>query len=194
VFGKILRIELDGTIPADNPFHGQTTGINRAIWAIGLRNPFATAFQPGTGRYFIDDPGEDAWEKIDRGVAGGNYGWPATENPTGDPRFQQPVYVYAHGTNDANGCAIVGGTFYDPATGNFPTSDEGDYFFADFCGCWIHQLDPATGAVTDFAARLPHHLVDVAVAPSGGLLVLAEGNQVFTGSVLMIEHVGHRRG
>jgi glucose/arabinose dehydrogenase len=40
LFGKILRINSDGTIPADNPFYSQTTGKYRAIWAFGLRNPF----------------------------------------------------------------------------------------------------------------------------------------------------------
>jgi glucose/arabinose dehydrogenase len=55
--GKILRINSDGSIPTDNPFFNQTTGINRAIWARGLRNPFNFAFQPGTGRMFINDVG-----------------------------------------------------------------------------------------------------------------------------------------
>jgi len=44
--GKILRINSDGTIPADNPFYASTTGNNRAIWALGLRNPFTFAFNP----------------------------------------------------------------------------------------------------------------------------------------------------
>ena len=48
-FGKILRINADGSIPTDNPFYNSTTGNNRAIYAYGLRNPFTTAFQPETG-------------------------------------------------------------------------------------------------------------------------------------------------
>ena len=48
--GKMLRINPDGTIPTDNPFFNTATGANRAIWALGLRNPFTFAFQPGTGR------------------------------------------------------------------------------------------------------------------------------------------------
>jgi len=42
--GKVLRINADGSIPADNPFQAATTGANRAIWALGLRNPFTFAF------------------------------------------------------------------------------------------------------------------------------------------------------
>jgi glucose/arabinose dehydrogenase len=39
--GKIWRINKDGTIPWDNPFYKKATGRNRAIWALGLRNPFS---------------------------------------------------------------------------------------------------------------------------------------------------------
>src|SRR4051794_22250124 len=50
LLGKILRLNADGSIPPDNPFYTQTTGVNRAIWALGLRNPYTFSFQPGTGR------------------------------------------------------------------------------------------------------------------------------------------------
>ena len=54
LLGKILRLNADGSIPTDNPFYATASGVNRAIWALGLRNPFTFAFQPGTGRMFID--------------------------------------------------------------------------------------------------------------------------------------------
>ena len=38
--GKMLRINANGTIPTDNPFNATATGLNKAIWALGLRNPF----------------------------------------------------------------------------------------------------------------------------------------------------------
>ncbi|MGZ8848632.1 MAG: PQQ-dependent sugar dehydrogenase, partial [Pyrinomonadaceae bacterium] len=50
--GKMLRINPDGSIPSDNPFFNTAPGDNRSIWALGLRNPFTFAFQPGTGRVF----------------------------------------------------------------------------------------------------------------------------------------------
>ena len=77
--GKMLRINADGTIPADNPFFITATGANRAIWALGLRNPFTFTFQPGTGRMHINDVGQNTWEEINVGAAGANYGWPTTE-------------------------------------------------------------------------------------------------------------------
>jgi glucose/arabinose dehydrogenase len=83
--GKILRINPDGSIPSDNPFFSQTTGMNQAIWARGLRNPFTFAFDPTNSRMHINDVGEVTWEEVNQGVAGSNYGWPATEgnNPAG---------------------------------------------------------------------------------------------------------------
>ena len=73
--GKLLRMNADGSIPADNPAtfmvvnNGVSsvvtpTGANRAIWALGLRNPFSFAVQPGTGDIFINDVGELTWEHI----------------------------------------------------------------------------------------------------------------------------------
>src|SRR6266699_5128759 len=67
LLGKMLRINADGSIPTDNPFYATATGVNRAIWALGLHNPFTFAFQPGTGRMLINDVGQSTWEEIDDG-------------------------------------------------------------------------------------------------------------------------------
>ena len=153
--GKMLRINADGSIPADNPFFNQATGTNRAIWALGLRNPFTFAFQPGTGRMFINDVGQNLWEEINDGIAGSNYGWPVTEGVTANPNFRSPLFAYGHGTGATTGCAIAGGAFYNPQIMQFPTSYLGNYFFADFCGGWIHTLDPANGnSVGNFASGI----------------------------------------
>ncbi|RYG62439.1 glucose sorbosone dehydrogenase, partial [bacterium] len=92
--GKILRLNKDGSVPTDNPFYNQTTGINRAIYALGFRNPFSFDIQPGTGRIFANDVGNSTWEEIDDVKAGRNYGWPTTEGPSNDPRFEPPLYTY----------------------------------------------------------------------------------------------------
>jgi glucose/arabinose dehydrogenase len=63
-WGKILRINKDGTIPTDNPFVA-TSGAKKEIWARGFRNPFTLDVQPGTGRIFVNDVGESTWEEID---------------------------------------------------------------------------------------------------------------------------------
>jgi glucose/arabinose dehydrogenase len=142
--GKMLRINADGTGPGDNTFLGSTTGANQAIWALGLRNPFTFAFQPGTGRMFINDVGQVTWEEVNDGIAGSNYGWPSTEGPTTAPGIRGPIFAYGHGNSLTTGCAIAGGTFYNPSTVNFPSSYVGRYFFADLCSGWIRSLDPSS--------------------------------------------------
>src|SRR5439155_17056906 len=153
LLGKIPRINADGSIPDDNPFFNTATGVNRAIWAVGLRNPFTFAIQPGTGRMLINDVGGSSWEEINDGFASANYGWPNCEgacSPT-DPSFIDPIYQYSHD----EGCAIVGGAFYNPVATQFPPEYTGVYFFADLCGGWIRELDPANAnQVTTFATGL----------------------------------------
>ena len=174
--GKILRLHPDGAIPTSNPFFNTATGANRAIWALGLRNPFTFAFQPGSSRMFINDVGQNTWEEINDGIAGSNYGWPDTEGATTDPRFRSPIFSYGHGTSSTTGCAISGAAFYNPTTLRFPSDYTGDYFFTDFCSGWIRRLDPANGnTVTGFATGIASP-VDLAVASDGSLYYLARGS------------------
>ncbi|MFP2909922.1 PQQ-dependent sugar dehydrogenase [Pyxidicoccus sp. 3LFB2] len=172
--GKLLRLNRDGSIPTDNPFFTSTTGSFRAIWALGLRNPFSFAVQPGTGRILLNDVGQARWEEINEGVAGANYGWPDTEGPTTNPRFRTPLHAYGHGSGNALGCAVAGGTFYNPTTSQFPATYVGRYFFADYCGGWIRVLDPTTGATELFATSL-NAPVDLDVGPDGSLYYLDRG-------------------
>jgi glucose/arabinose dehydrogenase len=172
--GKILRLNADGSIPGDNPFFGTTTGDNRSIWALGVRNPFTFTFQRTTGRMFINDVGQSTWEEIDDGIAGSNYGWPTTEGPTTDPRFRGPLFAYQHATGTPTGCAITGGAFYNPVTATFPSSFTGKYFYADFCSNFIRLFDPATGTDAAFATDISSP-VDLKVHADGGLYYLARG-------------------
>ncbi len=183
--GKLLRIDADGGIPADNPFYAVAAGANRAIWALGLRNPYTFAFQPGSGRMFVNDVGEHSWEEINDGVAGANYGWPNSEGPTVNPLEASPVYAYGHGSGALLGCAISGGAFYDPPAPVFPASYAGSYFFADFCGDWINRLDPGSNAVESFATGIDRP-VDLRVGPDGALYYLARGDAAGEGVVFRI--------
>ena len=170
-FGKILRINSDGTIPSDNPFFNTTTGVNRAIWATGLRNPFTTAFQPGTGRFYINDVGQDAWEEINLGAPGANYGWTQTEgefDPLQYPAFTNPIYTYPH----PEGWAITGGVFYNPANAQFPAQYVGQYFFADYVVGFIRYMDPESFQVSEFATGAGQP-VDLDIGPEGALYYLS---------------------
>jgi glucose/arabinose dehydrogenase len=181
--GKLLRINRDGSIPTDNPFYGSTSGINRSIWARGLRNPFTFAFQSSTGRLFINDVGASTWEEINDGIAGSNYGWPASEGPTSTPGHRGPVFAYGHGNGPVDGCAIAGGAFYNPVAVQFPASYVGSYFFADLCANSIYRIDPANGySISTFATGIGSP-VDLQVGPDGNLYYLARGSGGVVGRI-----------
>jgi glucose/arabinose dehydrogenase/PKD repeat protein len=182
LLGKMVRINKDGTIPTSNPFYSTASGDNRAIWALGLRNPFKMAVQRGTGTIFINDVGGASWEEISRGEAGANYGWPVHEGVAKDPPYVDPVFAYPHdpaGIMDPNttGCAIAGGTFYNPTTQQFPAEYVGDYFFADWCNGWIRSYDPTSDRANLFATEVKH-AIDLEVHEDGSLYVLRRGQSV----------------
>ncbi len=192
LLGKILRINPDGTLPADNPtsfpgIAGSTSGINRAIWSVGLRNPYTFTFQPVSGRMFINDVGQNSWEEINDGISGSNYGWSICEGACVPPNanFRDPLFQYGHGNSATTGCAITGGAFYNPSTANFPVDYVGKYFYAEFCTGWIRRFDPATGTDTSFATGISNP-VDLIVTADGSLYYLARG----TGSVFMVRFNG----
>jgi glucose/arabinose dehydrogenase len=166
--GKILRINPDGSIPEDNPFYSLANGKYRAIWALGLRNPFCLAIQSTSGRMFINDVGGSLFEEINEGVAGANYGWPEAEGPSTNAAFRNPIHFYGRGV----GKCITGGVFYNPARNQFPPEYSGKYFFSDFEDHWIKVLDPdRPKSSLPFATQL-RRPVDLALAPDGSLYVL----------------------
>lgn len=175
-FGKILRINSDGTVPSDNPFFS-TAGAYQPIWALGLRNPFSLDAQPGTDLIFINDVGQGHGEEINLTQRAANYGWPETEGYSLDSRFVNPVYSYAH---VGGACAITGGAFYSPAAPQFPQRFFGRYFFADFCSGQIRSINPASpGAAEEFASAIGNPIA-LTVTPNGALYYLARNQKTGT--------------
>ena len=191
VHGKVLRFNKDGTIPSDNPYYGVKTGMNRAIWASGLRNPFQFDFQPGTGRMYINDVGQDRWEEINVGARGDNYGWSGIEGPRSTQPapagYRDPAYAYGHGTGDAS---ITGGAFY--GGGPFPDVYDNDYFFTDYVHGWVKTLDAANPAntVATFGTGFDHP-IDIKRAGDGSFWVLNHGDDATArGSLVRIRYAG----
>jgi glucose/arabinose dehydrogenase len=186
LLGKMLRINSDGSIPTDNPFFNTATGINRAIWAWGLRNPYSFSFQRTTGRMFINDVGQSTWEEINDGIAGSNYGWNNCEGfcSPANANFRDPLYEYAHSGGTPTGCSIIGSDFYNPTVAQFPATYVGQYFFGDYCGGFIRVVDPASPSTSVPFVTGISSLVDLAVNnDDGSLYYLTQG-----GSVVKIQY------
>ena len=74
-WGKIHRINLDGTIPADNPFY-QQPGARKTIYSYGHRNPQGLAFNPLSDKLWSHEHGPRGGDEINLIQPGANYGWP----------------------------------------------------------------------------------------------------------------------
>ena len=73
--GKIVRIEADGRVPADNPLVGQA-GARPEIWSWGHRNVQGAAIHPVTGELWTTERGPQGGDELNRVLPGRNHGWP----------------------------------------------------------------------------------------------------------------------
>jgi glucose/arabinose dehydrogenase len=166
--GKILRINKDGSIPADNPFAGQPGKLG-AIWAYGFRNPWRFQFDSATGRLYGGDVGNFTWEELNQIAKGGNYGWPVQEGmcTSGCSPYVDPIHAYPHAGESA---AVTGGPVYRDDM--FPAEYRGDLFFGDYAKGFIKNADlDSEGNITavhDFDDQAGS-IVDLKVAPDGSL-------------------------
>jgi glucose/arabinose dehydrogenase len=77
--GKLVRLNLDGSIPPDNPFVGHANA-RPEIWSYGHRNVQGLAIDPRTGRLWESEHGPRGGDEINLPEAGKNYGWPIISN------------------------------------------------------------------------------------------------------------------
>jgi glucose/arabinose dehydrogenase len=171
-FGKILRINADGTVPTDNPFYN-TPGAYQAVYMLGLRHPFSMDFDPASGLMLVADVGQGTWEEINKGQAGGNYGWPGAEGNSTNPLYLNPLHAYSHN----EGCAITGAQFYSPTTPQFPTEYVNKFFYADYCGGIIKYFNPASPLVHNYIAGGINSPTYLAMSPNGSSLYYLARNQ-----------------
>ena len=166
LLGKILRITTTGGIPAGNPYAGRgkrcamtgrtTRGDQcRETFASGLRNPFRIAFnQNAAGTVFrINDVGGQAWEEINAGKAGADYGWNLREGRCKVGSFREcgkpprgltnPIFSYSH--RNGLGCGSITGGAFVPDNA-WPAAYDGAYLFADFVCDRIFSLKPGARA------------------------------------------------
>ena len=130
IHGKILRLNPDGSTPADNP---AIPGALPQIYAYGLRNPFRLTFTPD-GKLLVADVGAASFEELNLITAGGDYGWPGAEGVCDDCDSINPIYTYPRG----GGAAITSVLVYDGDT--FGPDYVGKVFIADLVKGWIRVL------------------------------------------------------
>lgn len=100
--GKVLRINPDGSIPPDNPFHN-------AVWSFGHRNVQGLAFD-SQGRLWEQEFGNNIMDETNLITKGGNYGWPSCEGTSGTcgtAGFIAPKHTYPVAQGSCSGITII---------------------------------------------------------------------------------------
>jgi aldose sugar dehydrogenase len=125
-FGKIVRIDPDGSIPKDNPFIGRD-GARPEIWTLGHRNILAAALD-GNGRLWVTEMGPQGGDELNLIEKGKDYGWPTIgygeeyggapiHAATQGPGMEQPVY-YWDPVISPSGMVLYSGDLFPEWRGN----------------------------------------------------------------------------
>lgn len=157
IYGKVLRFNLDGSVPTDNPFRNVSRAVPY-IYAYGLRNPFRFTFLPD-GRAMVADTGSIYWEELDTVQAGANYGWPVYEGQCFSCGYVDPAYAYGHLPTDGaiSALAAYSGTGFGQRYahtvffGDYQRTDLEAVTFDPSYGTEISQtpFDTAAGTIDD---------------------------------------------
>ena len=138
-WGKTLRLDDDGSIPADNPFVGDADALD-AIYTYGHRNAQGMTVHPQTGVIWLNEHGQmngDEINIIDQ--PGGNYGWPiathSREYGSGEPIGDLPE----EREDTVNPVYYWDGTRYDDGQAGFPPSGMA-FHFGDAFSAWNGEL------------------------------------------------------
>ena len=180
LMGKVLRINADGTVPADNPFVGNA-GARGEIYALGFRDPQGLTINPRTGRIWTSEHGPRGGDEINEVEKGKNYGFPVVgygrdyngKPINGDKTVQagleQPVYFW---TPDI---APAGIAFY---TGRMFPAWDGSLFVSSLAGRYLIRLGMQGNRVISEERLLPDlntRIRAVAEGPDGSIYVLTDG-------------------
>jgi glucose/arabinose dehydrogenase len=181
LYGKVLRINSDGSIPRDNPFY-RHKGVRPEIYAYGFRDPEGATLDPQTGDLWTTENGPRGGDELNHVTRGRNYGFPTISYGldyqghllgTGKleaPGMEQPVYFWTPSM------ATSGLTFYD---GTLFPDWRGDLFLGALAAKRLIRLHLAGGKVVTEEHLLMERskrIRDVRQGPDGALYILTDEN------------------
>lgn len=185
LIGKIIRINPDGSVPADNP---KIEGWAPQIWSMGHRNVQGAAIDPATGKLWTVEHGARGGDELNQPQAGKNYGWPVisygrnysgTKIGVGTAKegLEQPVYYWDPSI------ATSGLAFYD---GDLFAGWNGSLLVGGLAGAQLSRLVMKDGAVVGEEVLLEDRgdrIRDVRVGPEGAVYMLVDEG---SGSILKV--------
>ena len=187
--GKVVRINADGSIPADNPF-AKRSDARGEIWSYGHRNVQGAALHPTTGQLWTVEHGARGGDELNHPQAGRNYGWPlitygvdysGAKIGEGTTRqgLEQPVYYWDPVI------APSGLAFY---TGNAYPGWQGNLFVGSLRPGGLVRLEMDGQRVRSESRHLPEigRVRDVVQGPDGLLYLLTDESN---GRIVRVEPV-----
>jgi len=190
--GKVVRIERDGTVPADNPFVGRADA-RPETWSYGHRNVQGAALHPVTGELWTNEHGPRGGDELNRTLAGRNYGWPKatygveywggtiSKSPTA-AGIEPPVHYWVPSI------ATSGLLFY---TGSRFPQWRGNAFVGGLASRQLSRLELDGNRVVReevlFKGELNRRVRDVEQGPDGCIYLLTDEDN---GRLLRVEPAG----
>lgn len=176
--GKVVRIQPDGGVPADNPLRGRP-GALPEIWSWGHRNPQGAAWGPD-GRLWVHEHGPQGGDEINRPEPGRNYGWPAVTHGenygggkigegTAKPGMEPPLHYWVPSIAPS-GMAFLTSERYGPDW-------RGSLFVGSLKFGRLHRLELQDGKVVReerLLEDLGERIRDVRQGPDGWLYLLTD--------------------
>jgi len=168
--GKVLRLEADGSVPADNPIP------QSPVFSYGHRNPQGIDWNPQNERMYetehgpSGEGGRSANDEVNLIEPGKNYGWPLVVGTSNDPNFVNPLFYTGNNETWApSGCSFYRGN-------QFPTW-KNNFFIGTLRGTHLHRFlfDPQTSRILESEKLLEGtlgRLRDVVEGPDGLLYIL----------------------
>jgi len=187
-FGKIIRIESNGSIPADNPFLDHP-GARPEIWSYGHRNPQGAALHPETGELWSSEHGPKGGDELNVVRAGRNYGWPVITYGTAYSGEAIGIGTHQDGMEQplrywVPSIATSGLVFY---TSERIAGWQGSVFVGGLAGRVLARLELDGERVRQeerLFAELRERIRDVRQGPDGFLYLLTDSPQ---GRLLRVE-------
>ncbi len=182
--GKVIRLNADGTVPADNPFVGKTDAVDPAIYALGVRNPQGLVLDKSTGTIYETEHGPMGGDEVNVITAGKNYGWPiityganytykSIGEGTKKEGFEQPLYYYLPSI------AVSPIEIYH---GDMFPEWEGDLLVGALKGAAISKLDLVDGRIESeykILDELNARIRDIKVASDSSIWILLETGSIY---------------
>ena len=183
--GKVVRINTDGSIPADNPYATDAEPLTRPVWSYGHRNPQAAALHPATGDLWVTEHGPQGGDEVNLSLPKRNFGWAIVS------------YGCNYGDPVGTSCRIGGGVHNSPYTPPlafwYPTSTapggamfytgsrfpewQGNLFVGGLAGKTLYRLVLNTGN-TAIVGQEPffagqHEIRDLKQGPDGWIYMIS---------------------